>query len=193
MRYLPFVGIGGKPGLGGEPSGCRWVVPVCCAPSCGRCFKAAAGELKLLLRMVTEVIEIRWARALLDKEVRHLGRAIGHQFAAQLMHAFRRHARSCQGCCGSSMNCGRSGFSSPSAPMISSSSSWLSIGAIPASADRSIRSAAVPSFVLRQIGVAAGKPGTITYPVAGRLLGKPLSAMALLGLGFRNIFSRRQP
>ena len=40
--------------------------------------------------------------------------------------------------------------------------------------------------MLRQIVVAAGKTGT-SLTLCGEIAGKPLSAMALLGLGFRNI------
>jgi phosphotransferase system enzyme I (PtsP) len=47
-------------------------------------LKAAAGaELKLMLPMITEVNELRLARELLNKEVRHLSR-FGHQLPRKM-------------------------------------------------------------------------------------------------------------
>jgi hypothetical protein len=90
-------------------------------------LKAAAGaELKLMLPMVTEVNELRLARELLNKEVRHLSR-FGHQLPRSLQFGAMLEVPSLLWQLDELME---EVTSFPSVPTTCSSSSWQLIGAI---------------------------------------------------------------
>lgn len=146
-------------------------------------LKAAGGrELKLMLPMVTEISEIREARELLDREVRHLSR-----FAAHLPTRLKLGAM----------------IEVPNLlwqlEELMETVDFVSVGSndlfqFVAASDRGNARLAdrfdpisVPFMrLLRQItraGEAAGTPVTL----CGELAGRPLSAMALLGAGYRSI------
>jgi phosphotransferase system enzyme I (PtsP) len=146
-------------------------------------LKAAGGrELRLMLPMITELSEIAQARDLLDREVRHLSR-----FAAHLPTRLKLGAM----------------IEVPALlwqlEELMELVDFVSVGSndlfqFVAATDRGNTRLAdrfdpisVPFMrLLRQIartGVATGTPVTL----CGELAGRPLSAMALLGAGYRSI------
>ena len=146
-------------------------------------LKAAGGrELRVMLPMVTDVSEIRAARAMIDREVRHLSR-----FAHLLPTRLKLGAM----------------VEVPALlwqmPELMKEVDFLSVGSndlfqFIMAADRSntlvsdrFDPLSAPFLrVLRQIvDAAAGSNTSLT--LCGELAGRPLSAMALVGLGFRSI------
>ncbi len=146
-------------------------------------LKAAGGrELRVMLPMVTDVSEIRAARAMIDREVRHLSR-----FAHLLPTRLKLGAM----------------VEVPALlwqmPELMKQVDFLSVGSNdlfqfimaadrsnPLVADRFDPLAAPFLRVLRQIVDAAAAANT-SLTLCGELAGRPLSAMALVGLGFRSI------
>ncbi len=146
-------------------------------------LKAAGGqELKLMLPMVTEVAEIAAARQIISREVSHLSR-----FAHQLPRSFKLGAM----------------LEVPALlwqlDELMQETDFISVGSndlfqFVMASDRGNAGLSVrydtlsPAFlrVLRQAAAAGerhGKPVTLCGEIAGR----PLTAMALVGLGYRSI------
>ena len=154
-----------------------------CAPSFGRCLKAAGGrELRLMLPMVTEVAEIRQAREIIDREVKHLSR-----FAHTLPTALKLGAM----------------VEVPSLlwqlDELMAAVDFVSVGSndlfqFIMAADRGNGQVSgrfdplSPAFlrVLHQI-VETGEKNHTPVTLCGEMAGRPLTAMALIALGFRSI------
>jgi phosphotransferase system enzyme I (PtsP) len=146
-------------------------------------LKAAAGaELKLMLPMVTEINELRLARELLNKEVRHLSR-FGHQLPRKMQFGAMLEVPSLMWQLDELME----------------AADFVSVGSndlfqFMMAVDRG-NSRVADRFdplgrpflrALRQIVEAASRDGT-PLTLCGEIAGKPLSAMALLGIGYRSI------
>ncbi|WP_336055488.1 phosphoenolpyruvate--protein phosphotransferase [Nitratireductor sp. CH_MIT9313-5] len=146
-------------------------------------LKAAGGrELRLMLPMVTEVAEIQQARAIIDREVRHLSR-FAHLLPTELKIGAMIEVPALLWQLDELME----------------AVDFVSVGSndlfqfVTATDRGNTRIAdrfdplSVPFLrILRQIvraGDAAGTPVTL----CGELAGRPVSAMALLGIGFRAI------
>src|SRR5690606_440000 len=146
-------------------------------------LKAAGGrELRVMLPMVTEISEIRQAREIIDKEVRHLSR-----FAHHLPTTLKLGAM----------------IEVPSLMWqleeLMAAVDFVSVGSndlfqFVTATDRGNTQLAgrfdplsVPFLrLLRQIARAGQKSGT-PVTLCGELAGRPISAMALLGIGYRAI------
>jgi len=146
-------------------------------------LKAAGGrELKLMLPMVTEIEEVRQARAIIDREVRHLSR-----FAYLLPTALKLGAM----------------IEVPALlwqlEELMQAVDFVSVGSndlfqFITATDRGntllsdrFDPLGVPFLrVLRQI-VQAGQATHTPVTLCGELAGRPISAMALLGIGYRSI------
>ncbi|MEO4000569.1 phosphoenolpyruvate--protein phosphotransferase [Mesorhizobium sp. CAU 1732] len=146
-------------------------------------LKAAGGrELRVMLPMVTEIGEIRQTREIIDREVRHLSR-----FAHHLPTTLKLGAM----------------IEVPSLlwqlDELMSMVDFVSVGSndlfqFITATDRGNTQLAgrfdpisVPFLrVLRQIAEAGVKTGT-SVTLCGELAGRPISAMALLGVGYRSI------
>jgi phosphotransferase system, enzyme I, PtsP len=146
-------------------------------------LKAAAGaELKLMLPMITEVNELRLARELLNKEVRHLSR-FGYQLPRSLQFGAMLEVPSLLWQLEELME--EVDFVS-----VGSNDLFQFLMAVDRGnsrvADRFDTLGRPFLRVLRQIVEAANRTNT-SLTLCGEIAGKPLSAMALLGIGFRNI------
>lgn len=146
-------------------------------------LKAAGGrELRVMLPMVTELSEIRQAREIIDKEVRHLSR-----FAHHLPTSLKLGAM----------------IEVPSLMWqleeVMGAVDFVSVGSndlfqFVTATDRGNTQLAgrfdpisVPFLrLLRQIAQTGHKTGT-SVTLCGELAGRPISAMALLGIGYRAI------
>jgi len=146
-------------------------------------LKAAGGrELRVMLPMVTEISEIRQTREIIDKEVRHLSR-----FAHHLPTSFKLGAM----------------IEVPSLMWqldeLMSIVDFVSVGSndlfqFVTATDRGNTQLAgrfnplsTPFLrLLRQIADAGRRTGT-SVTLCGEMAGRPLSAMALLGIGYRAI------
>ncbi len=146
-------------------------------------LKAAAGvELKLMLPMVTEVNELRLARELVDREVRHLSR-FGYQLPRKMKFGAMLEVPSLMW----------------QLEELMEAVDFVSVGSndlfqFMMAVDRG-NSRVADRFdplgrpflrALRQIVEAAERAQT-PLTLCGEIAGKPLSAMALLGIGFRSI------
>lgn len=146
-------------------------------------LKAAAGaELKLMLPMVTEVNELRLARELLAKEVHRLSR-FGHQLPRTLQFGAMLEVPSLMWQLDELME--EVDFVS-----VGSNDLFQFVMAVDRGnsrvADRFDPLGRPFLRVLRQIVEAAARSGT-ALTLCGEIAGKPLSAMALLGIGYRSI------
>jgi phosphotransferase system enzyme I (PtsP) len=146
-------------------------------------LKAAAGaELKLMLPMITEVNELRLARELLNKEVRHLSR-FGYQLPRSLQFGAMLEVPSLLWQLDELME--EVDFVS-----VGSNDLFQFVMAVDRGnsrvADRFDPLGRPFLRVLQQIVEAAGRTNT-PLTLCGEIAGKSLSAMALLGIGFRNI------
>ncbi|PWV98029.1 phosphotransferase system enzyme I (PtsP) [Hoeflea marina] len=143
---------------------------------------AAGGELKLMLPMVTEVNELRLARELLNKEVRHLSR-FGHQLPKTLQFGAMLEVPSLLWQLDELM--AEVDFVS-----VGSNDLFQFVMAVDRGnarvADRFDTMGRPFLRVLQQIVSAAERTGT-PLTLCGEIASKPLSAMALLGIGFRSI------
>ena len=146
-------------------------------------LKAAGGrELRVMLPMVTEIAEIRQAREIIEKEVRHLSR-----FAHHLPTALKLGAM----------------IEVPSLMWqleeLMNTVDFVSVGSndlfqFVTATDRGnsrvgdrFDPISVPFLrLLRQITEAGREAGT-PVTLCGELAGRPISAMALLGVGYRSI------
>ncbi|MCY0148652.1 phosphoenolpyruvate--protein phosphotransferase [Hoeflea sp. G2-23] len=146
-------------------------------------LKAAAGtELKLMLPMVTEVNELRLARELVDKEVKRLAR-FGYQLPSRVLFGAMLEVPSLMWQLDELMN--EVDFVS-----VGSNDLFQFVMAVDRGnsrvADRFDTLGRPFLRVLRQIVQAADRAKT-PLTLCGEIAGKPLSAMALMGLGFRSI------
>jgi phosphotransferase system enzyme I (PtsP) len=146
-------------------------------------LKAAAGaELKLMLPMVTEINELRLARELLNKEVRHLSR-FGHQLPRKMQFGAMLEVPSLLWQLDELME-------AVDFVSVGSNDLFQFMMAVDRGnsrvADRFDPLSRPFLRALRQIVEAAERAGT-PLTLCGELAGKPLSAMALLGVGFRSI------
>ncbi|KFB08980.1 phosphoenolpyruvate--protein phosphotransferase [Nitratireductor basaltis] len=146
-------------------------------------LKAAGGrELRLMLPMVTEVSEIQQARAIIDREVRHLSR-FAHLLPTELKIGAMIEVPSLLWQLDELME----------------AVDFVSVGSndlfqfVTATDRGNTRIAdrfdplSVPFMrILRQI-VRAGDAADTPVTLCGELAGRPVSAMALLGIGFRAI------
>ena len=151
-------------------------------PERARLKAAGGGELRLMLPMVTEIAEIRQARAIIDKEVRHLSR-----FAHHLPTTLKLGAM----------------IEVPSLlwqlEEMMEVVDFVSVGSndlfqFVTATDRGTTQLAgrfdpisVPFLrLLRQI-VRTGDKTDTPVTLCGELAGRPISAMALLAIGYRSI------
>jgi len=146
-------------------------------------LKAADGaELRLMLPMVTEVNELRLARELVNKEVRRLSR-FGHQLPSRVLFGAMLEVPSLMWQLDELME--EVDFVS-----VGSNDLFQFVMAVDRGnsrvADRFDTLGRPFLRVLRQIVQAADRANT-PLTLCGEIAGKPLSAMALLGLGFRSI------
>ena len=146
-------------------------------------LKAAAGrELKVMFPMVTDVTEVRQARALIDNELRHLKR-FGHLMPSQLK-------------VGAMIEVPSTLFQLDE---LMAELDFVSVGSNDlfqffAAVDRGNARVAgrfddlsVPFLrALRTIAEAGDRHG-VPVTLCGEMAGRPLSAMALIGIGFRSI------
>ena len=146
-------------------------------------LKAAGGrELRLMLPMVTEIAEIEQARAIIDREVRHLSR-FAHHLPTKLKLGAMVEVPSLMWQLDELMQ----------------AVDFVSVGSndlfqfVTATDRGNTRIAArfdpisVPFLrLLRQIVEAGARNGT-PVTLCGELAGRPISAMALLGIGYRSI------
>lgn len=146
-------------------------------------LKASGGrELRVMLPMVTEIAEIRQARDIIDKEVRHLSR-FAHHLPTSLKLGAMIEVPALMWQLEELMNL----------------VDFVSVGSndlfqFVTATDRGNSRVAdrfdpisVPFLrVLRQIADAGHEAGT-PVTLCGELAGRPISAMALLGIGYRSI------
>ena len=146
-------------------------------------LKAAGGrELRVMLPMVTEIAEIRQAREIIDKEVRHLSR-FAHHLPTTLKLGAMIEVPSLMWQLEELMN----------------TVDFVSVGSndlfqFVTATDRGnsrvgdrFDPISVPFLrLLRQITEAGREAGT-PVTLCGELAGRPISAMALLGVGYRSI------
>jgi phosphotransferase system enzyme I (PtsP) len=146
-------------------------------------LKAAGGvELKIMIPMVTEVQELRAVRALLQKEVQHLSK-FGHQLPRKLQFGAMLEVPSLLW----------------QLDELMAETDFISVGSndlfqFAMAVDRgnarvSDRFDILERPFLRMLRdiVRAGARNNTPVTLCGEMAGKPLSAMALLGLGFRSI------
>jgi phosphoenolpyruvate-protein phosphotransferase len=146
-------------------------------------LRAAAGrELKMMLPMVTEVAEIRQARELLNKEVQRLSR-LGYQLPRKLQFGAMLEVPSLMWQLDELM-------SEVDFVSVGSNDLFQFLMAVDRGnarvADRFDQLGRPFLRVLRQAVLASEKSGT-PLTLCGEMASKPLSAMALIGLGFRSI------
>ena len=146
-------------------------------------LKAAAGaELKLMVPMVTEVSEIRQVRELLQKEVQHLSR-FGHGLPRKLQFGAMLEVPALLWQLDELMD---------AVDFVSVGSNDLFQFAMAVDRGNARVSERFDPLerpflrILRDIVRGAGRNKT-PVTLCGELAGKPLSAMALLGVGFRSI------
>ncbi|MBX9453712.1 MAG: phosphoenolpyruvate--protein phosphotransferase [Mesorhizobium sp.] len=146
-------------------------------------LKAAGGrELRVMLPMVTEISEIRQAREIIDREVRHLSR-FAHHLPTKLKLGAMIEVPSLMW----------------QLDELMSVVDFVSVGSndlfqFVTATDRGNTQLAgrfepisVPFLrLLRQIAEAGNRTGT-SVTLCGELAGRPISAMALLGAGYRSI------
>jgi len=146
-------------------------------------LRAAAGrELRLMVPMVSEVSELREARDLLNREVRHLSR-FGHDLPRMLRFGAMLEVPSLMWQLDELMS---------AVDFVSVGSNDLFQFAFAVDrgnarvADRFDNLGRPFLRLLRQIVEAAERHGT-SLTLCGEMAAKPLAAMALIGLGFRSI------
>jgi phosphotransferase system enzyme I (PtsP) len=146
-------------------------------------LKAAAGtDLRVMIPMVTEVDELRQARALLQKEVQHLSK-FGHPLPKRLQYGAMLEVPSLLW----------------QLDELMMEADFVSVGSndlfqFTMAVDRGNARVAErfdilgrPFLRLLRDIVRAGKRNNTPVTLCGEMAGKPLSAMALLGLGFRSV------
>jgi phosphotransferase system enzyme I (PtsP) len=146
-------------------------------------LKAAGGvELKIMIPMVTEVQELRAVRALLQKEVQHLSK-FGHLLPRKLQFGTMLEVPSLLWQLDELM--AETDFISVGSNDLFQFAMAVDRGNARVS-DRFDTLERPFLRILRDI-VRAGERNNTPVTLCGEMAGKPLSAMALLGLGFRSI------
>jgi phosphotransferase system enzyme I (PtsP) len=143
---------------------------------------AAGGELKVMIPMVTEVEELRQARALLQKEVQHLSK-FGHALPKKLQYGAMLEVPALMWQLDELM---------AEADFVSVGSNDLfqfTMAVDRGNAQVSERFDILGRPFLRLLRdiVRAGERNRTPVTLCGEMAGRPLSAMALLGLGFRSV------
>ncbi|MGN6305277.1 MAG: phosphoenolpyruvate--protein phosphotransferase [Mesorhizobium sp.] len=146
-------------------------------------LKACGGrELKLMLPMVTELSEIAQAREIIDKEVRHLSR-FAHHLPTSLKVGAMLEVPSLLFQLDELMK-------AVDFVSVGSNDLFQFVMAVDRGntrlADR-FDPLSVPFLRVLRTVAAAGARNNTPVTLCGELAGKPISAMALLGLGFRSI------
>jgi phosphotransferase system enzyme I (PtsP) len=146
-------------------------------------LKAAGGtELKLMIPMVTEVEEMRQVRALLQKEVQHLSK-FGHMLPRKLQFGAMLEVPSLMWQLDELMS--EADFVSVGSNDLFQFAMAVDRGNIRVS-DRFDILGKPFLRLLRDIA-RAGERNATPVTLCGEMAGKPLSAMALIGLGFRSV------
>ena len=146
-------------------------------------LRAAAGEdLKLMVPMITEVSELKAARELLNHEVRHLSR-FGHALPRRLQFGAMLEVPSLMWQLDELMR--EADFVSVGSNDLFQFTMAVDRGNARV-ADRFDPLSRPFLRLLRQIVEAGDRAGT-AVTLCGELAAKPISAMALIGLGFRSI------
>ncbi|MBO3762345.1 phosphoenolpyruvate--protein phosphotransferase [Ciceribacter sp. L1K22] len=146
-------------------------------------LKAAAGaELKMMLPMVTEVLEIRAVRELMQKEVQHLSK-FGHQLPKKLQFGAMLEVPALLWQLDALMN--EVDFVSVGSNDLFQFTMAVDRGNARV-ADRFDVLGKPFLRILRDI-VRAGERNNTPVTLCGEIAGRPLSAMALMGIGFRSI------
>jgi phosphotransferase system enzyme I (PtsP) len=146
-------------------------------------LKAAAGrELKLMIPMVTEVSELRIVRELLDREIAHLGR-FGHELPSAIKFGAMLEVPNLLWQLDELMD--EVDFVSVGSNDLFQFSMAVDRGNARV-ADRFDTLERPFLRMLRRVVLAAERTGT-QLTLCGEMAGRPLGAMALLGLGFRSI------
>jgi phosphotransferase system enzyme I (PtsP) len=146
-------------------------------------LKACAGtELKIMIPMVTEVSELRQVRALLTKEVQHLSK-FGHSLPNKLQFGAMLEVPSLMWQLDELME--ETDFVSVGSNDLFQFAMAVDRGNARVS-DRFDILGRPFLRILRDI-VRAGERAGTPVTLCGEMAGKPLSAMALLGLGFRSV------
>ncbi|MCQ2003119.1 phosphoenolpyruvate--protein phosphotransferase [Rhizobium sp. NRK18] len=143
---------------------------------------ASGGELKVMLPMVTEVAEIRQARELLQREVQHLSK-FSHPLPKKLQFGAMIEVPALLWQLDELMQ--EVDFVSVGSNDLFQFSMAVDRGNARV-ADRFDNLGRPFLRILRSI-VEAGKRNKTPVTLCGEMAGKPLSAMALLGIGFRSI------
>ncbi|MFP3545365.1 phosphoenolpyruvate--protein phosphotransferase [Rhizobium sp. SIMBA_035] len=146
-------------------------------------LKAAAGtELKIMVPMVTEVSELKAVRELLQKEVQHLSR-FGHGLPRKLQFGAMLEVPALLWQLDELMEA--ADFVSVGSNDLFQFSMAVDRGNARVS-DRFDTLGRPFLRILRDI-TRAGERNNTTVTLCGELAGKPISAMALLGIGFRSV------
>lgn len=143
---------------------------------------AAGGELRIMLPMITEVAEIRAVRELMQKEVQHLSK-FGHPLPKRLKFGAMLEVPALMWQLDELME--EVDFVSVGSNDLFQFTMAVDRGNARVS-DRFDMLGRPFLRILRDIVRAAGKSGT-PLTLCGEMAGKPLSAMALLAIGFRSI------
>ena len=142
----------------------------------------AGGELKVMIPMVTEVDELRQARALLQKEVQHLSK-FGHALPKKLQYGVMLEVPALMW----------------QLDELMAEADFVSVGSndlfqFTMAVDRGNAQVAErfdvlgrPFLRLLRDIVRAGERNNTPVTLCGEMAGRPLCAMALLGLGFRSV------
>src|SRR5690606_16170229 len=173
----------GNPALGWRAIRLTLDLPALLRAQVRALLKAAAGrELRLMLPMVTEIREIRQAREVIDREVRHLSR-FAHDLPTRLKLGAMVEVPSLLFQLGELMQ----------------AVDFVSVGSndlfqfVTASDRGNARISdrfdplSVPFLRALKKVVDAGREHHTPVTLCGELAGRPISAMALIGLGYRSI------
>ena len=177
------LGAGGNLGAGLAPSASRSIVPPCCATRCERCWRRRrAAPLRILLPMVSDVDEFNRGCALIDRELER----------ARLLH----QTRPTQAQVGAMLEVPALAFM---LPQLMRSADFVSIGsndllslafAVDWTNPRVARrydNFNPASLTLIRLIVHSAAENSGDLSLCGEMAGRPLDAMALLGLGIRTL------
>jgi phosphotransferase system enzyme I (PtsP) len=143
---------------------------------------SAGGDLRVMIPMVTEVEELRQARVLLQKEVQHLSR-FGHPLPKRLQYGVMLEVPALMW----------------QLDELMAEADFVSVGSndlfqFTMAVDRGNAQVAErfdilgrPFLRLLRDIICAGERNNTPVTLCGEMAGRPLSAMALLGLGFRSV------
>lgn len=143
---------------------------------------AADSELRVMLPMITEISEIRYARELLQKEVQHLSK-YGHSLPRKLQFGVMLEVPSLLFQLDELMN--EVDFVSVGSNDLFQFSMAVDRGNARVS-DRFDNLGKAFLRILREI-IRAGEKHNTPVTLCGEMASKPISAMALIGLGFKSV------